>query len=192
MSSDIKRLLSVRKEMKRKKPRFIRPDYMRLSNIAWVWRKPRGLHNKMRRHMRSVPADVNIGYRGPAAVRGLSSDGKKLAVIANLAQLIALPKDTIAEIRGSVGDKKRQEIMKEAQRRNIRIKNVHDTAKALAKIDKEMADRKERKKTLVAKKATQKKTEKKQDAPKKEEQPAKDQAQEEQKKDQDKTLTKRI
>ena len=46
--NDIQRLLELRKRIKRKKPEFIRQDAHKKKSLESKWRKPKGLHSKMR------------------------------------------------------------------------------------------------------------------------------------------------
>ena len=139
-------LLKIKKEKKKRKPNFVQTDTHWKKRIKAVWRRPRGLHNKMRLGKKDYPCTVKVGYRTPKQVRGLSSDGKSIVVISTLNELKALDKNTIAEIKSSVGNKKRIVIMQEAKTIGIKIKNVKDVDTALEKIQKLFTARKEERK----------------------------------------------
>ena len=45
-------LLNVRKEMKERKPEFIRQDNPKRMKLNYKWRKPKGVHSKIRHHFK--------------------------------------------------------------------------------------------------------------------------------------------
>jgi large subunit ribosomal protein L32e len=88
------------------------------------WRKPRGIHSKMRRHYGYRPPIVSIGYRGPKDVRGYHPSGFKEVMVHNPAQLEKMdPKTQAARVGGTVGYKKKLAIEKRADELGIRVLN---------------------------------------------------------------------
>lgn len=123
----IKKLLELRKRLKSRKPVFYRHLWWKKPKFANdpKWRKPKGLDNKMRLKLKGYPPLVEIGYRGPAAVRGLHPTGLEPVVVHNIKQLENLdPARHIIYVARIVGLKKRMEIANEAKSRGFRIANV--------------------------------------------------------------------
>jgi len=117
-------LLSKREEIDSRRPAFKRQEWFRFQRLGETWRKPRGIHSKMRRHYGYRPPIVSIGYRGPKLVRGLHSSGFKEVMVHNRAQLEKVdPKTQAVRVGGTVGYKKRLDIEKRADELGIRVLN---------------------------------------------------------------------
>lgn len=120
----MKDLLGTREEISRRRPHFLRQEGFRFMRLGDTWRRPKGLHSKMRRHYKYRPPVVSIGYRGPRQVRGLHSSGFQEVLVHNPDQLDAIdPKRQAARIGGGVGYKKRLEIEAKADKLGIRVLN---------------------------------------------------------------------
>lgn len=119
-----KRLLRVRKRINKKRPHFKRFESWRFQRIKDQWRKPRGIDNKMRTEEQGWPKSVKVGYRGPAAVRGLHSSGYEEVMVWNTADLDKVdPESQVARIGGSVGARKKEAILEKAEELNVHILN---------------------------------------------------------------------
>ena len=119
-----KRLLRVRKRTNKKRPHFKRFESWRFHRIKDQWRKPRGIDNKMRTEEQGWPKSVKVGYRGPAAVRGLHSSGYEEVMVWNTADLDKIDTETqVARIGGSVGGRKKEAILEKAEELNVHILN---------------------------------------------------------------------
>jgi len=117
-------MLKIRKKIKKKKPEFKRQEYSRKKSLDRKWRKPRGLHSKLRKHEKARGALPKPGYGSPSAVRGLSRDGYREVLVRNPGDLVKMdPKEDVAIIAGGVGKKKRLEIMESAEKKNIKVGN---------------------------------------------------------------------
>lgn len=124
LDSGMKKLLSLRKEIAERRPSFFRQEWFRYKRLGKKWRKPRGLHSKMRRHYKYRPPVVSIGYRGPKEVRGLHPSGYEEILVYNLSQLEGLdPKKQAIRIGSTVGYKKRMQIESKADQLGIRVLN---------------------------------------------------------------------
>jgi large subunit ribosomal protein L32e len=120
-----RRLLKVRKTLNKSRPKFHAFESWRYVKIKPRWRKPRGIDNKMRTNERGWPKVANIGWGGPAAVRGLHPSGKEEVLICNLKELASVKAETqVARISGTVGGKKRALIIAEAEKIGIKILNT--------------------------------------------------------------------
>ena len=111
--------------MEKKKPKFIRTDYWRWSKLGknrkklQVWRRARGMHNKLRRRRKGYPAIPLIGYKGAKKDSG-KVDGAYPKMVYNVNDLKKVGKHEIAII-ASVGARKKVEIMKRAEEMKVRV-----------------------------------------------------------------------
>ena len=110
------------------RPAFKRQEWFRYQKLGEAWRRPRGIHSKMRRGMKRRPPMVEIGYGGPALVRGLHPSGFEEVMVYNVDGLEAIdPKTQAARIGGTVGVKKRIAIENRAKELGIRVLNKMPT-----------------------------------------------------------------
>jgi len=150
------KLLQLRNTWKKKKPTFIRQDAqkaIRLKN-KHHWRKPEGMHSKMRKKLRSVRRQPSIGFSSPREVRGLTTEGFRVIMVHNVAQLATITEPIT--IASTVGLRKKVEIVKKAKEKKLRVLNVKDLDKFLAETEKELKQRKEAKKSTLTKKEQKK------------------------------------
>lgn len=104
--------------MARKK--FIRRNWDKYSRLGrgrrklQKWRRPQGIHSKMRKRRKGYPSSPEIGMKSPF---------KKIKLIENMKQLLQLKKGEEIVIR-KIGRKKRKEIEKKAAELGIRILNL--------------------------------------------------------------------
>ena len=110
------------------RPAFKRQEWFRYQKLGEAWRRPRGIHSKMRRGMKRRPPMVEIGYGGPALVRGLHPSGFEEVMVYNIDGLEDIdPKTQAARIGGTVGVKKRIAIENRAKELGIRVLNKMPT-----------------------------------------------------------------
>jgi large subunit ribosomal protein L32e len=110
------------------RPAFKRQEWFRYQKRGEAWRRPRGIHSKMRRGMKRRPPMVEIGYGGPALVRGLHPSGFEEVMVYNVDGLEDIdPKTQAARIGGTVGVKKRIAIENRAKELGIRVLNKMPT-----------------------------------------------------------------
>ena len=120
-----KELLTARKKVAERRPKFIRQESWRYDRLAENWRKPKGKDNKMRKQKSGMPAIVKVGYRGPRAARGLHPSGYTDNLVYNTAELARLDsKKDAARIGHTVGKKKRIEIINKAVELGIKVLNA--------------------------------------------------------------------
>ncbi|NHJ04456.1 MAG: 50S ribosomal protein L32e [Candidatus Heimdallarchaeota archaeon] len=135
-----KRLLRERAKMRKSRPKFRRQESWRYKRLSKSWRRPMGIDNTMRHHKRGWPKIVRIGFRGPKAVRGLTSAGKEEVLIHNVKELEQIKKDTqIARISATVGVKKKVAITNRADELAVKIINRPEEALTFATIS-ELSD----------------------------------------------------
>jgi len=119
------RLLRVRKRQKAKKPKFKRADAHKKKRLDDNWRKPRGLHNKVRKHIKGKTPVAHPGYGSPASVRGMHPSGYMEVLIHTPAEIESVDASTTAvRIGAGVGWKKRTVIEKRAEELGIKVLNA--------------------------------------------------------------------
>lgn len=124
LDPETKKLLKLRNEMSSDRIAFLRQEWFRFPRLGEKWRKPRGMHSKMRMHIKYRPNVVSIGYRGPKDVRGLHPSGFQEVMVYNPDQLENIdPKVQAVRVGSSVGFKKRQAIEARADELGIRVLN---------------------------------------------------------------------
>ena len=124
LSEEIKEALKLRDMKNRKRPEFHRQEWFRVKRLGDTWRKPRGLHSKMRTNRRYRPAKVRAGHRGPAKARGLHPSGFEEVMVYNPNDLDDVnPKTQAVRIGHSVGFRKRRAIVEKADKLGVRVLN---------------------------------------------------------------------
>jgi large subunit ribosomal protein L32e len=121
---DVAKLLRMRAEVAERRPRFVRPESWRFVRLPSMWRKPKGLDNKVRKSKKGWPRRVKVGYRGPVAARNLHPSGYHEILVHNLDELSrAVPGRDVVRIGGTVGAKKRGDIMNRSNELGLRVVN---------------------------------------------------------------------
>ena len=124
LDKQTKKDLSKRNRMSHKRPSFKRQNWFRYKRLGEKWRRPRGIHSKMRRHFKYRIPVVQVGFRGPASVRGLHPSGFEEVLVHNTKEVENVNPETQAvRISSTVGDKKRELIVKKADELKIRVLN---------------------------------------------------------------------
>ncbi|MDR0309666.1 MAG: 50S ribosomal protein L32e [Candidatus Methanoplasma sp.] len=116
--------LALRAIISGRRPAFKRQEWFRYAKLGEKWRKPKGIHSKMKRQLKRRPPMVDIGFRGPVSVRGLHPSGFEEVLIHNVDGLEGIdPKVQAVRIGGTVGTKKRIAIEDRAAELGIRVLN---------------------------------------------------------------------
>jgi large subunit ribosomal protein L32e len=124
LTDEIKAALVMRDEKNGRRPAFYRQEWFRYQRLGYKWRKPRGIHSKMRRHLSYRPPVVSIGFRGPKMVRDYHPSGFQEVMVYNPTQVEGVdPKVQAIRIGGTVGGKKRIAITAKADELGIRVLN---------------------------------------------------------------------
>jgi len=109
---------------KQKKPTFKRQVWYSRVKINEKWRRPKGLHSKLRRHKKGKGFIPSPGYGSPKSIRGLHPCGLNEVLVKNIKQLDSI--DTAKEcmrISATLGKKKRIELVAKAKEMKIKILN---------------------------------------------------------------------
>ena len=125
-SPDRHRLLLLRRTIDRRRPIFGRQAANRYYRIGrdGTWRRPRGLQSKQRRHYGYRSRIVRIGYRSPAAVRGLVPSGFRPVLVRTTEELERIDIRTeAAVIARTVGTRRRLTLEEAARRRGVHVLN---------------------------------------------------------------------
>ena len=127
LDKQTKKDLSKRNRMSHKRPSFKRQNWFRYKRLGEKWRRPRGIHSKMSRQFKYRIPVVQVGFRGPASVRGLHPSGFEEVLVHNTKEVENVNPETQAvRISSTVGDKKRELIVKKADELKIRVFNRRD------------------------------------------------------------------
>ena len=182
-------LLEVRKELKERKPVFIRQDNPKRMKLNYKWRKPKGIHSKIRHRFKGRRKMPSPGYKSPAAVKGLHATGLKMIMIYSPEELSRINKDNEGIIIAkSVGTRKRLEILKKAMEMKITILNIN--AEEVIKKIEDYINSKKKKEPKEAKKEPSKEPKKPEEA--KEPDMTDEQKKKAEKQEKDRVLTKRM
>src|SRR3989344_3589014 len=134
--------LATRNKLKRKKPSFIRQDAHKRKRLGLKWRRPRGIHSKMREQQKGRRASPRIGYGADREVRGVTREGFVPILVHTPEQVVALSQPFI--IAATVGMKKRVAIVKKAMEKKLRILNIKDQQAFLTQVEQTLKSRKQK------------------------------------------------
>ena len=115
--------------MKNKKV-FIRKETWKLSRFGKtrkkkrVWRRPRGMHSKLRLKLRGKMSQPSIGYGSPLNIRG-KIEGLIPKIVRNEQDLENINKNNEIAIIGKVGLKNKIGLVEKAVKSGIKIANVN-------------------------------------------------------------------
>ncbi len=124
LDNETKRLLNVRTIQKSKKPTFLQTDSHKKKKLEDRWKRPDGIHNKTRYHLKGKCPRVEAGYGSPALVRGLHPSGCEEVIVNNPKDLESLKTDRqAARIAHTVGSRKRSLIEAKAAELGLKILN---------------------------------------------------------------------
>lgn len=123
-SEKVGRALKVRAKIDSARPEFIRSEHTRFPRLGKKWRSSKGIRSKMRLKKKSRAPIVETGYRGPAIARGLRMDGKAEVMVFRVEDLARVDKEKqVVRISGTVGKRKRGEILDKARELEITVLN---------------------------------------------------------------------
>lgn len=187
---ETKKALELRKEIKARKPVFMAQDSHKKA-VADGWRRPRGIHSKMRLCKIGYRASVSTGYGSPSEVRGLDKNGLVPVLVANANQVSKIDKKKQSALFAKTGKRTRIEMLGRAKEMGIIIMNVKNVDDEVKKIEDTIKTRKEEKAKLKeVKKKKEKDRKETKDIEKKIEESEEDKREKE-KKEKDKALIKK-
>ncbi|MGA8302568.1 MAG: 50S ribosomal protein L32e [Thermoplasmata archaeon] len=126
LTANRRRLLTLRRAIDRRRPIFGRQAANRYWRIGrdGAWRRPRGLQSKQRRHYGYRAEIVSIGYRSPAAVRGLVPSGFRPVIVHTTKQIEGIDARTEAAIIArTVGTRRRLTLEETARKLGVHVLN---------------------------------------------------------------------
>ncbi len=124
LAPEQKRAMRIRSENRNGRAKFRRQEWFRYKRLEEKWRRPRGLHSKMRRRLKYRPKMVSIGFGAPAESKYLHPSGFAEVLVYNLNDLEGIdPKTEAVRIGRTVGMKKRIQIESKANKLGIRVLN---------------------------------------------------------------------
>ena len=189
-------LIALKQRLKKKKPSFTRQGYGSLPRIPRSWRKPKGIHSKLRHGFAGHHTRVEPGYGTPVILRGTNKQGIMPVLIHTLKQLETINPNNQGIIIAHVGMKTKKDIITAATNKKITILTLKNPAQFLSQIESKLKQRKElqqkRKQNKQEKtKKIEKETSKKTPAPEKTAELSDEAQKEKTKKELDKVLTKK-
>jgi large subunit ribosomal protein L32e len=120
----LKRALARKHQLKTHEPRFVRAESWRLKRLETGWRRPRGLDNKIREHVKGHPVGPSIGRRSVAELRALHPTGLQEVLVNTLSELEGLkPKVHAVRIGHRVGERKRLALVERADDLGLHVLN---------------------------------------------------------------------
>lgn len=123
LSGDERRLLTIRKVQKGKKPEFRRQESWRYKRVHTSWRRPKGIDSKMRLKMGGRPKSVEIGYGSPKQIRGRNGSGHEEVLVFNAESLSKVNQSQVVRIGHVVGQRKRVSILEKARTLGLYVVN---------------------------------------------------------------------
>ena len=159
--ADKKQLLELRKKIKSVKPTYFQSSIKIKNRLSKVWRKPKGLQNKMRLNKKGYPKTMRVGYGSPNEVKHLDQkSGLYPIIVSNKTDLEKIdPKTQGVIISSSVGVRKKLEIIKIAEEKKIVL--IQNIAKLKKDIQKRTNIKKKAKLKVVERKKSKEKKQKK-------------------------------
>jgi large subunit ribosomal protein L32e len=122
------RLVRIASNKKKRKPQFRADQAHRWIRVSDRWRKVRGIDSYTRQKKKGRIAMVSSGYRTPKAIRYLHPSLFKEVLVFKPSDLKSLDADVHAiRIGASVGGRKRQLILAEADEKTLRVLNPGTT-----------------------------------------------------------------
>jgi len=104
--------------------KFVQQGANYLKRVKKKWRKPRGVHSKLRKKEKSKGREVTIGNRSPKNKRNLHPSGFEEVYVQNLNDLEKIDnKKQAARLSSKLGKKKKNIILEQAKKLKIKVLN---------------------------------------------------------------------
>ncbi|MGV9102903.1 MAG: 50S ribosomal protein L32e, partial [Promethearchaeia archaeon] len=118
------RLWKIAKKKRERKPKFRHNQAHRWKRVKDSWRRVRGIDSDIREKKKGHIKMPSAGFRTPKEVRGLHPSGYEEVLVHRPADLEGLdPTKQAVRIGGTVGERKRQNIIQKADAMMLRILN---------------------------------------------------------------------
>lgn len=125
------------------------------------WRKPRGMHNKIRRHRRGHSNIPSIGF-GNSNVLKFKVKNLTPILVSSVKDLEKVTKENIIVISSNLGLKKKVELLHKIKEKKLNILNLKNVDKFIEDVKKEFeAKKKSKEEKLTQKKKKKEELEKK-------------------------------
>jgi large subunit ribosomal protein L32e len=122
LDEETRRLLELRKSIKL--PKFRRQEWFRYKKLGEKYRRPKGIHSKMRRRYKYRAPMASVGYKTPVKIRHFYFFCFQEVLIHNPGQLEGIdPKTQAVRVGHTVGFRKRLDIERRASELGIHILN---------------------------------------------------------------------
>lgn len=119
-------LLEIRKQLKEHKPNFIRQDNPKRMKLNDKWRKPKGIHSKIRHRFKGRRKMPSPGYKSPREVKGIHFSGLKIINISSIKDINNIKKEVEGiVISKTIGMRNKLQILKKAKELNIKVLNLN-------------------------------------------------------------------
>ncbi|MBI2106327.1 hypothetical protein HYT56_05845 [Candidatus Woesearchaeota archaeon] len=128
-----------------KKPKFIQQDTNRKKSLKLKWKKPRGIHSKLREKRAGHRKNPSQGYRSPRSIRYFVA-GMKINIINNIDDLGSI-KEGAALLSSRIGAKKKLQILSKAKDLKIKVLNVKNIDEYISSQKEKFEKRKQEKKS---------------------------------------------
>ncbi|MDD5177740.1 MAG: eL32 family ribosomal protein [Candidatus Nanoarchaeia archaeon] len=169
------------KQLRRRKPKFLRQDANKLTKLEKNWRKPKGMDSKMRRALKGYRRLAKVGFGSNKQIYGLNKQGLHEIIINNMNDIEKIGKDQIILLSSTLGLKKKIEILKKIKEKKMKISNLKDIDDFI-KTSEEFIKKKAEEKKKKVEVRTKSKEELKKKAEEKKEEKSKEEKQDEEKK----------
>ncbi len=176
--------------------KFIRQDSHKKVKLGEKWRRPKGLHSKLRLQKKGHPKGVSIGYGNAIKEKFTLKNGLMPVLVDCLKDIERIDsKKQCAIISKNIGLKKKIEILKEISKKGIKVSNIKDVNEFIKKSEEKIKEKKQEKNKAEKEKQEKKKQIEKEKKDKesieKKVKKTDEEKKEEEKKEKDKILTKR-
>jgi len=143
-------LISVKKTMKAKRPRFRRQEAFKSKRLPDNWRRAKGHHSKVRIRRSWKPKRPEAGMRTPVSLRGFDREGRKIILIKSVKDAEKLVKNFVYVISRTLGLKSKGIIAQKVLNKGFIFKNFNPE-KIMEKIASIKQKKKEEPKKAVEK-----------------------------------------
>ena len=121
---------------RKKKKKFLRQDAHKIKRLKKIWRKPKGMDNKMRLGLKGHRRGPAIGYGKPKYMKGLVG-GLKKVLVNNVKDLEKITENDGIIISSKIGLKKRITILNKIKQLKLKVLNI-DIEKFLKKAEERL------------------------------------------------------